>query len=331
MAVKLPPYSYALYLLNQFETFIGSDYHWYHRQNFHDKMETTYNSPHKQSVDKAWLCCFSVVLALGESYTCRVAPSFIIDETAASNSNTQISQDAGQAVAPPGIELFKQGLLLLKPSYEEPTIEQIEALNLIVGHHYAKPPSIKLTNQAFYSYSLNRRRTAYAYAGMALRLAKIMGLPTTPDPRDIEPVELEHRKRVWWTTICMDLMTCTELSIEPTDGFDDDRIGFPDNSSLSSMEAREAFSDPQYLTAQVELHRIKYRIIERISELRSGDADETHRLLAPCLEALRYWRLEFHASLEYAEDGGFAEITLARPEMRTIASILMRYNQVSFI
>lgn len=126
----------------------------------------------------------------------------------------------------------------------------------------------------------------------------------------------------------MDLMTCTELSIAPTDGFDDDRVGFPDNSSLSSMDASEAFSDPQHLTAQVKLHRIKYRIIERISELRSGDADETHRLLAPCLEALRYWRLEFHASLEYAEDGGFAESTLARPEMRTIASILMRYNQV---
>lgn len=163
---------------------------------------------------------------------------------------------------------------------------------------------------------------------MALRLAKIMGLSTTPDPRDVEPVEAEHRKRVWWTAICMDLMTCTELSIAPTDGFDDDRVGFPDNSSLSSTDASEAFSDPQHLTAQVKLHRIKYRIIERISELRSGDADETHRLLAPCLEALRYWRLEFHASLEYAEDGGFAESTLASPEMRTIASILMRYNQV---
>lgn len=127
----------------------------------------------------------------------------------------------------------------------------------------------------------------------------------------------------------MDLMTCTELSIAPTDGFDDDRIGFPDSSSLSLMDAGEAFSDPQYLTAQVKLHRIKYRIIERISKLRSGDADETRRLLAPCLEALRAWRLEFPASLEYAEDGGFAESTLARPEMRTIASILMRYNQVS--
>lgn len=135
VAVKLPPYSYAIYLVNQFETFIGSDYHWYHRQHFHDKIEATYNSPDKQSVGKAWLCCFSVVLALGESYTCRVAPSFVIDETAVSNTNTRISPDRGQVVAPPGIELFKQGLLLLKPSYEEPTIEQIEALNLIVGRH----------------------------------------------------------------------------------------------------------------------------------------------------------------------------------------------------
>lgn len=132
VAVKLPPYSYAIYLVNQFETFIGSDYHWYHRQHFHGKIEATYNSPDKQSVGKAWICCFSVVLALGESYTCRVAPSFIVDETTVSNINTQ---DAGQVVAPPGIELFKQGLLLLKPSYEEPTVEQIEALNLIVGHH----------------------------------------------------------------------------------------------------------------------------------------------------------------------------------------------------
>ncbi|KAE8132756.1 hypothetical protein BDV38DRAFT_274869 [Aspergillus pseudotamarii] len=308
VVIKLPPHSYATYLLSQFETFIGSDYHWFRHQHFRARMEATYNDPHSPLVDRTWLCCFSVVLALGESYNDSVAPSFSIDDRTGVNRNDQSIPDS-QQLTPPGIELFKQGLLLLRPSYEEPTVEQVEALNLI----------------AFYSYSLNRRKTAYAYAGMALRLASLLGL-SNPLQTLTNAAEKEHRKRVWWTAICMDMMTCTELSLAPERGFNGNSLEFPDNLQLSPDEIRD-FSDPQYFTAQIKLCRIKYRVIQTISNLRLGDTYETNTLINPCLQALHQWRMEFQPCLDFTENGRFSDATLAHPSMRTIASLLMRYNQ----
>ncbi|OGM40377.1 hypothetical protein ABOM_010595 [Aspergillus bombycis] len=305
--VKLPPYSYALYLLGQFESFMGCDYHWYQKKRFRTRIDDLYDPSRSQEIEKTWLCCVSVVLALGESYNDIVSPAFLIDSRTGLSTNNADTIDS-ERVTPPGIELFKQGLLLLPPSYEEPTVEQVEALNLIT----------------FYCYSLNRRKTAYTYAGTALRLAKLLGL-SKPQPA-MSPLEQEHRKRVWWTTICMDVTTCIELSLEPACVFKEDSIGFPDNSQLSEEDVEE-FSDPQYLTAQVKLCRIKYQIIKTVSELRFGNAVEAQALIGPCLQALNHWSLEFSPRLEFTEEGGFLDKTLAFPPMRTVASLLLRYNQ----
>lgn len=162
---------------------------------------------------------------------------------------------------------------------------------------------------------------------MALRLATILGLSSLPQV-SMEPAELEHRKRVWWTTVCMELMTCTELSLRPTCGFGDRRLGFPDNTQLSFQD-REDFSDPQYLTAQVKLCRIKYHVLETICELRSGSLEEAYGLINPCLHSLDQWREEFQSlSLSFHETGIFSTMTLGHPSMRTIASLILRYNQV---
>ncbi|KAK4862345.1 hypothetical protein LT330_003483 [Penicillium expansum] len=305
--VKLPPHSYALYLIGQFESFMGFDYHWYQKKRFRARINALYDPSQSQAIERTWLCCFSVVLALGDSYNDSVAPSFLIDNRTGFSTDDSGTTNLEQ-LPPRGIEFFKQGLLLLRPSYEEPTIEQVEALNLIT----------------FYCYSLNRRKTAYAYAGMALRLAMLLGLSTPHNQMSL--LEQEHRKRIWWTTICMDIMTCTELSLTPAAAFDEDSIEFPDNSQLSAEDVEE-FSDPQYLTAQVKLCRIKYQIIKKISELRFGNAVEAHALIEPCLQALNNWRLEFSPTLEFTSDGGFTDGTLAFPPMRTIASLLLRYNQ----
>lgn len=132
MFIKLPPHSYALYLLGQFEAFMGSDYHWYKKKSFRAKIEATYDSSRPQTVDRIWICCFSVVLALGESYNDGASPSFFIGDQTGLPADGLGAIDS-QEVAPPGIEFFKQALLLLRPSYEEPTVEQVEALNLIVS------------------------------------------------------------------------------------------------------------------------------------------------------------------------------------------------------
>ncbi|KAK2596107.1 hypothetical protein QQS21_006454 [Conoideocrella luteorostrata] len=311
MYIKLPSHSYALYQLGQFESFIGADYHWYRKRRFREKMEKAYSTSQAHAVDRTWLCCFSVVLALGESYNDSTSPKILLSENIGISHDVQNNDQESQAAAPPGIELFEQALLLLKLSFEEPTIELVEALNLI----------------SFYSYSLNRRKTAYAYAGMALRLATTLGLPGL-SPSTLDPAEFEHRKRVWWTVVCMELMTCTELSLKPACGFGDNTsLAFPECTHLTAEDMAE-FSDPMYLTAQVKLCRIKSRVVETACELRSGSLEEAHGLITPCLQSLSQWREEFRSvSLSFLEAGQFSSATLAHPSMRTLASLIMRYNQ----
>lgn len=130
--VKLPPHSYALYLIGQFESFMGFDYHWYQKKRFRARINALYDPSQSQAIERTWLCCFSVVLALGDSYNDSVAPSFLIDNRTGFSTDDSGTTNLEQ-LPPRGIEFFKQGLLLLRPSYEEPTIEQVEALNLIVS------------------------------------------------------------------------------------------------------------------------------------------------------------------------------------------------------
>ena len=160
---------------------------------------------------------------------------------------------------------------------------------------------------------------------MALRLAELLGL--SKPQTHLNPLEQEHRKRIWWTTICMDVMTCIEISLTPSHAFHEDSINLPDSSHLSAADA-EQFSDPQYLTAQIKLCRIKYRIIRTVSELRFGDAAEAQALIEPCLQDLNNWKLQLSPILKFTEEGGFSDETLAFTPMRTVASLVLRYNQV---
>jgi hypothetical protein len=125
----------------------------------------------------------------------------------------------------------------------------------------------------------------------------------------------------------MDIMTCTELSLAPSCALNDDTSAIVECIGLPPGEAEE-FSDSRYLTAQVKLVRIKSHITKTISELRYGSVFEAHEIIEPCLQTLRNWKAEFSFGLDFKEDGTFTEKAISSPPMRTIASLLLRYNQV---
>lgn len=154
-------------------------------------------------------------------------------------------------------------------------------------------------------------------------LLKISDLPTT-DPIDF--VENEHKRRVWWTAICMDLMTCTELSLAPAYRFEEIPLTLPDDRQL--VIGADEFNDALYLTAQVNLCRLKHRIIETALQFRAGNASDAYTLIRPCFELLRAWKNDFSPILEFTENVEFTHATLALPAMRTVASMMMRSNQV---
>lgn len=123
----LPPCSHALRLLERFEAIAGPDFQWFLRQRFKDRIFATYYDRHStQSTDRLWLCRFFLVMALAESYSDEGAHQVSIQD------DQNISIQPLYAPSPPGATYFEHALSLFQGSYEEPTVEQIEALNLMV-------------------------------------------------------------------------------------------------------------------------------------------------------------------------------------------------------
>lgn len=131
-----------------FDMFCDSyqEYHWFLRRSFRDRIQNMYLFPSAESHDRNWLCKLSVFLALGETLNSSFGdtwrPYGSTEECHAlpgirrSGFSQELPRSSG---SPPGAELFEQGLRLLKVSYEEPCIEQVEALNLIVRRFLFNP------------------------------------------------------------------------------------------------------------------------------------------------------------------------------------------------
>src|SRR5690348_7116095 len=89
--------------------------------------------------------------------------------------------------------------------------------------------------QAFFCYSLNRRKTAYMYAGMSARIASSLMLhvpAATTEPSAVA----EHRKRVWWTTFLMDVMVSSEMGLRAAFGFAQAEHALPSDDRLSPAQ-----------------------------------------------------------------------------------------------
>ncbi len=110
---QLPNRSDAQLLVRVVLRFIGPDYHLLRRTSFLERLEETY----KLEVlnDPIWLCRLFTVFALGEIYTVRS------------------TKPRGNGV--PGISFFLKALDFFQDLYEEPTVEYIETLLLLVSEY----------------------------------------------------------------------------------------------------------------------------------------------------------------------------------------------------
>ncbi|KAF4774651.1 C6 transcription factor [Colletotrichum scovillei] len=144
VSFRLPPRPYAFHLLQAFDEGF-SEYHWFLRKRFRERILLTYSDPQSQSHDRNWLCRVSVVLALAESWNRSRMSSAVHMEIAGKHPTSPPQKGAAVPLTlpphshstsqtlppPPGSEFFEQGLMLLKMSAEEPVPEDVEALCLI--------------------------------------------------------------------------------------------------------------------------------------------------------------------------------------------------------
>jgi proline utilization trans-activator len=109
------------------------EYHWYLRREFRSALEATYRSPDSAKTrDPTWLSKLLAVLALGESFN-RYEPPLIDLTQAADHTSCLAQAEATRDSYLPGARFFDQALSLFKMPSEEPEIEHVEALNLIVS------------------------------------------------------------------------------------------------------------------------------------------------------------------------------------------------------
>lgn len=111
MWLNLPDQGYATLLVQVVFRFIGADYYFFLKKSFLEQLEATYRDP--LMADPLWLSKMFTVLALGELYSTAISPM-------SNNGKT------------PGMQFFQQALSVFQDLYEEPTVDYIEALLLIV-------------------------------------------------------------------------------------------------------------------------------------------------------------------------------------------------------
>ncbi|KKK22413.1 hypothetical protein ARAM_001419 [Aspergillus rambellii] len=173
--------------------------------------------------------------------------------------------------------------------------------------------------QSLFSYYLNRRHSAYVLIGSALRLGLCIGLNhNIPESQLIDPVERQHRIRIWWTIYIFDRMWGSKMGF-PAQILDDDiHLDMP-SSILSTALYEEQFSDAEYLKANIKLARMVGETIAKLYSRRRYNETFLQRV-QKLLKALKNWvdTLPEHLRLNVEE-----------PEMnrKHITSLHLAFNQ----
>ncbi|KAI1268422.1 fungal-specific transcription factor domain-containing protein [Xylariaceae sp. FL1019] len=281
----LPNRAYTQVLVQVVLRFVGHDYHLLTKRTFMKMIDKIYEDP--EDADQMSLCRLFVVLALGELYLKGTGTS-----------------DRGEKKVP-GTQFFLTAVSLFREEYEEPDIDYIQTLLLL----------------SFYSHALNRKNTAYTYAGLALRLSVTLGLHRniTYDA-NFRPIEIENRRRVWWTVYCFDRMCSSKLGHVPMIRDQDIDAPLPSSECLSTDEADD-FVDAQQLIANVTLSRITGSILRLIYGATPHRAKDFVRNVHTVLNSLKQWESELPIDLKLDHN------RFPSYKSRSVASLRLHFNQ----
>ncbi|KAJ9149000.1 C6 transcription factor [Pleurostoma richardsiae] len=284
---RLPSHTYATMLVQVVLKFVGNDYHLIKKKSFMQRIDQIYAALPEPPADPMFLCRMFVVFALGELYLRKSA----------------LTNDGQRAI--PGTSFYLQAMSLFQELYEEPDIEYIETLLLM----------------SFYSHALNRKNSAYTYAGIALRLSVAMGLhrnitydPSTP------PVEIENRRRVWWTVYTFDRLCSSKLGHPVMIKDEDIDAPFPSSEGLT-FEEQEEFVDAAQLIANIRLARITGSLLDHTYKIHKPSENtfitDIHRILT----SLKEWdaTLAPELRLDHSRTPPYAS--------RSVASLRLHFNQ----
>ncbi|TEA17097.1 putative transcriptional regulatory protein [Colletotrichum sidae] len=180
----------------------------------------------------------------------------------------------------PGMGYFARATRILRIVSERPRIDVVE-LRLLLS---------------FYSLALNRRHSAYIFAGSATRLAVVMGLHLNVPQSQLRDVAVrEHRNRVFWTAYIFDRMWAAKLGHPVCIQDLDIEVDLPSNPAVDATVADD-FADASYAIASVKLARVLGKIVPSIYRRRNQQTSLSHRV-QEALQELRGWSEELPPQL----------------------------------
>nr|XP_036587178.1 C6 transcription factor [Colletotrichum truncatum]KAF6797909.1 C6 transcription factor [Colletotrichum truncatum] len=203
----------------------------------------------------------------------------------------------------PGMGYFARATRVLRISSERPRIDVVE-LRLLLS---------------FYSLALNRRHSAYTFAGSATRLAVVMGLHlNVPESQLRDKAAREHRNRVFWTAYIFDRMWAAKLGHPVCVQDVDIEVDLPSNPAVDESIS-EDFADASYFIASVKLARVLGRIVPSIYRRRNQQSSLSHRV-QEALSALRGWVEELPPQLHI-------DFKVTSEHMQKPISLHLNFNQ----
>lgn len=109
---------------------------------------------------------------------------------------------------------FARALSIVQVRPERPSITYIETLMLLVRSKDVTLLYIAmLTYQALFSFLLDRQHCGYILISDAVRYGVTIGLNhNIPESQVLDPIEREHRVRLWWTMYVFDRDWSARLS-----------------------------------------------------------------------------------------------------------------------
>ncbi|XHG03426.1 hypothetical protein AWENTII_006733 [Aspergillus wentii] len=246
--ISWPSLSQARLLVRMAFNQISRVYHLVLQRATLDELDEVYRTSNFD--DSALTCKYFALFALGEVYS-------------AARSGDHV----------PGTAYYVRAMHLIPILPERPGMIHIESLLLL----------------SLFSYFLNRRHSAYILIGNAMRLGLTLGLNhNIPVHQYIDPIQRQHRVRIWWAIYIFDRMFSSKIGYAPQISDEEIHVDMPADVAYAG---EDQLTDTPYLIASINLAKIAGQIIEKVysrKRQREGFLQREQRLLI----ALQRWMQE---------------------------------------
>ncbi|KAJ5606783.1 hypothetical protein N7537_003402 [Penicillium hordei] len=277
-AMKWPSLPKARLLLQIVFSQVTRVYHLVLRKSTIDELEDAYRRDNFD--DPVLTCKFFALFALGEVYSARSTPSLECNV--------------------PGVAYYVNAMTMIPILPERPSLAHIETLLLL----------------SLYSFFLNRRHSAFLLVGSAMRLGLTVGLNhNIPESKCPNPVQREHRTRLWWAIYVFDRMYGSKVGwpIQISDA--DIYVDMPSN--VSGDIHNDHTSDTEFLIASIELAKITGQVIDRVYSRKRFPESFLQRE-QKLLISLKEWSCALPPQIRLNRDG---------PVPMNVISLHLQFNQ----